>query len=354
MTAAEHVPARRWRRGTAPKRILAIRLQALGDTLITLPYLLGVRRRFPAAELHLLTREEVAAVPRAMALFDRVIALGGGRHRFRTWLAALAATPALVARRYDVVLDLQNNRMSNFVRRALVPEAWSAFDRFSPQPAGERTRRTIGAALGVDAGMDTALELRGGGPDIDTLLLRHGWKAGFDLVVLNPAGFSPARAWPTASYVEFARRWIERHPRSQVVLLLLPAKRARANEIRAALGEHCIDLTGHADQLQAFAIVGRARCVLSEDSGLMHMAWIQGTPTLALFSDSRRDWSAPQGSWSDCLDSSDLPCGPCGLEVCQFGDNRCLTRYSAAQVLERAQKLERAPHLPRLHTAPAA
>jgi hypothetical protein len=45
--------------------------------------------------------------------------------------------------------------------------------------------------------------------------------------VLNPAGFSPARAWPTASYIEFARLWIERHPRSQIVLLLMAEKRAK-------------------------------------------------------------------------------------------------------------------------------
>ncbi len=338
-TAADDIPARRWPHATAPRRILAIRLQALGDTMITLPYLLGVRRRFPDAELHLLTREEVAAVPKAMAQFDRVIALGGDRNRFRIWLSAIRHTPALLARRYDVVLDLQNSRISNFLRRAIRPESWSTFDRHSPRPAGERARRTIAAALGIDAGMHTAFELRGDGPDVDDLLLEHGWKAGCDLVVLNPAGFSPARAWPTANYIEFARLWIGRHPRSQIVLLLLPSKRAKATEISTALGEHCIDLTGRADQLTAFTIVGRARLVLSEDSGLMHMAWIQGTPTLALFSDSRRDWSAPQGSWSDCLDSSDLPCGPCGLEICKFGDNRCLTRYSARQVFERAEKL---------------
>jgi heptosyltransferase II len=339
--ATDDIPARRWPHATAPRRILAIRFQALGDTMITLPYLLGVRRRYPGTELHFLTREEVASVPAAMAHFDRVIALGGDRDRLRTWLSALRHTPSLVAHGYDVVLDLQNNRISNFVRRAIRPAAWSAFDRFSPRSAGERTRRTIAAALGVDVEADTALALRGGGPDIEALLRRHGWKTGFDLVVLNPAGYSPSRAWPTASYIEFARLWIERHPRSQIVLLLMPSKRAKATEIATALGEHCTDLTGHADQLEAFAIVGRARLVLSEDSGLMHMAWTQGTPTLALFSDSRRDWSAPQGSWSDCLDSSDLPCGPCGLPVCKFGDNRCLTRYSAAQVLERAENLAR-------------
>jgi ADP-heptose:LPS heptosyltransferase len=340
--AADGIPARRWPHASAPRRILAIRLQALGDTVITLPYLLSVKRRFPGAGLDFLTREEVATVPRALAQFDRVIALGGGRSRYRTWLSALRHMPALLARRYDVVLDLQNNRISNFVRRAIRPEAWSAFDRFSPRPAGERTRRTIAAALGTDAALDTDLALRGPGPDVDALLRAHGWKTGFDLVVLNPAGYSPSRAWPTASYVEFARRWIERHPRSQAVLLLLPSQGARAAQIAAALGEHCIDLTGRADQLEAFAILKRARLVLSEDSGLMHMAWVQGTPTLALFSDSRRDWSAPQGSWSDCLDSSDLPCGPCGLEVCKFGDNRCLTRHTAAQVLERAEPLVRA------------
>ena len=118
--AADDIPARRWPHATAPRRILAIRFQALGDTMVTLPYLLGVRRRYPDAELHFLTREEVAAVPKAMTQFDRVVALGGDRNRFRTWLSALRHTPALLAGRYDVVLDLQNNRISNFVRRAIL------------------------------------------------------------------------------------------------------------------------------------------------------------------------------------------------------------------------------------------
>ena len=82
----------------------------------------------------------------------------------------------------------------------------------------------------------------------------------------------------------------------------------------------------------------------------MHMAWTQGTPTLALFSDSRRDWSAPQGSWSDCLRFlPDLPCGPCGLPVCKFGDNRCLTRYPAARgPRTRGEARSRASRLMRL------
>ena len=41
-------------------------------------------------------------MPKAMTQFDRVVALGGDRNRFRTWLSALAATPALLALRYEV------------------------------------------------------------------------------------------------------------------------------------------------------------------------------------------------------------------------------------------------------------
>ena len=73
-----------WRSPAAPRRILAMRFQALGDTIITLPYLLSLRRRFPEAKLHFLTREEVCQVPAAVDLFDRVIALGGGRTKSGT------------------------------------------------------------------------------------------------------------------------------------------------------------------------------------------------------------------------------------------------------------------------------
>jgi ADP-heptose:LPS heptosyltransferase len=158
--------------------------------------------------------------------------------------------------------------------------------------------------------------------------------------VLNPAGYGSARSWPLENYCEFARQWrATRNPRTQFVLLLLPALRERARFIAASLGSACIDLTGKANQVEAFAVLRECSLALSEDAGLMHMAWVQGVPTLALFSSSRRDWSGPQGAWSDCLDSSDLACGPCGAPVCRYGDNRCLTRHTPAFVATRAGAL---------------
>jgi ADP-heptose:LPS heptosyltransferase len=329
-----------WRAASPPRKVLAIRLQALGDTIITLPYLLDLKRRNPQIELHFMTLESADAIPRGVGFFDRVFTIRGGRSARWQFLRALSLLPFLGWQRYDVVIDLQNHRWSRIVRRLLAPAAWSAFDRFSPLPHGERARQTIEAAGPWQVSLDTRLHIPGGADRAAKLLRAHGWKEDHDLVVLNPAGYGSSRSWPLESYCEFARTWRRvRNPRTQFVLLLVPALRDRANFIAAALGEHCIDLTGHAGQQDAFCVLRQCALVLTEDSGLGHMAWVQGVPTLALFSSSRRDWSAPQGSWSDCLDSSDLECGPCGLPECKYGDNRCLTRYEPRFVVARASAL---------------
>jgi ADP-heptose:LPS heptosyltransferase len=88
--------------------------------------------------------------------------------------------------------------------------------------------------------------------------------------------------------------------------------------------------------LQAFAVLQHASFLLSEDSGLMHMAWVSGIPTIALFGSTRSDWSRPLGEHTFFLDSSDLPCGNCMQSICQSGDVRCLTRYTPKMIFDHA------------------
>lgn len=323
-----------WKGESPPSKILAIRFQALGDTIITLPYLNDVKKQYPSLVLHLLTRKEVMSIPREMNFLDRVIAVGGGRNAKVQFVLLLLMLPWLWYQRYDAVIDLQNHKISRIIRKLLMTKAWVEFDRSSPISAGERTRQTIEALWIWKVSMNTNLPLKNSSPE--TLLKENGWVENSKLVVLNPAGFCLSRNWPIESYIQYARLWMQKvYTNSQVVLLLLPSQQSKAQKIKQALGTQCIDLTGKADQVTAFSIVSKCEAVLSEDSGLMHMAWVQGIPTIALFSSSREDWSAPQGNWSVCLSSSDMECGPCQLEVCKFGDNRCLTRYTPQFVLDK-------------------
>jgi heptosyltransferase-2 len=336
---AATIYAKTWNGAEAPRRILVIRLQALGDTVITLPYIQGLKTQFPHVSIDLLTRSEVSSIPARLGMFDRVIALRGGRSAKAQFIFALSNMPLLWARRYDAVIDLQNNRISGIVRKLLLPTSWSEFDKYSPIPAGERTKLTIEAIWNWKIHPSFSFA-NNNDSRADELLEQHGHRPGYELVVLNPAGYCPSRNWPLSNYIAFANLWREAiNPLTQFVLLLLPVHRKKAKEIAKGIGDMCIDLTGKANQVEAFEIVAKASLVLSEDSGLMHMAWVQRVPTIALFSSSRKDWSSPQGEWSYCLDSSDMECGPCNLEVCKYGDNRCLTRYSPKLVLGHAQRL---------------
>jgi heptosyltransferase II len=343
-TFTEPVRARAWTRRTPPRRILAIRLGALGDVVITLPYLQDLRQRHPQASIDLLTRRACDDVPRALDLFARVFSLGGGPARRQQLLGAVTLLPRLVARRYDVVIDLQRSDVSRLVRRLVMPSCWAEFDRFSPLAAGERTRRTIEAAGLGPAGASSRLRLKD-----DTLglsQLRQGnWRDGQSLVVLNPAGGWPTKNWPLRHYAEFARLWREGvgGAAARFVVLGTAAVADRAAYLRTAIGDALIDLVGRTTPSEAFAIVRRAALVVSDDSGLMHMAWVCGVPTLALFGASRSDWSAPQGPRSLCLGSSDLPCGECMSPVCAFGDVHCLTRRTPALVYELARALVAGP-----------
>ncbi len=331
------IAARPWQRARPPHRILAIRLQATGDVVISLPWLRALRETLPGTELDFLTRKECADIPTHVACFDHVMQIGGGRSVKRQLLHAASFLPNLLRRRYEIVLDLQNNRVSRMLRLALRPAAWSAFDRYSPVSAGERTRRTIEAAGFPLTQVRAGVPLRDRAAGLD-LLQQTGWDATQPLVILSPAGGFPSRNWPLANWSAFAQEWSTRHA-ARFAILGLPSLQPRADELRTRMGSTLLDLTGRTTASQALAIVQRATLVVSEDCGLMHMAWTSGIPTLALFGSSPHVWSRPLGSHTHCLHSGDLPCGDCMQYHCRYGDVHCLTRHSASFVVEQAEAL---------------
>ena len=81
------IPAKKWTKEKPPKRILAIRLQAMGDLVITLPYLQALRNALPsAAKLDLLTLIENESIPYSIELFDKIYSIRGYRN-FKKQLA---------------------------------------------------------------------------------------------------------------------------------------------------------------------------------------------------------------------------------------------------------------------------
>jgi ADP-heptose:LPS heptosyltransferase len=328
----------RWKEPYPPKKILIIRYQATGDLVITLPYVNSFKQHYPHVELHLLTREEVSSIPLSLNLFSKIMMLGGGRNTKLQVVLTLLKLPALLFQNYDIVMDLQNHTISRMVRKILRPKAWCAFDRYSALSAGERTQNTINEIGLLPVSLNTHFTQTIDDSRLSEKMKKAGW-TGHHFVILNPAGAFITRNWPIENYARLAQLWMSSDTNIQFVITGLPSKVGlQLSYLKKILGERLVDLT-NTNAAEAFALVRKADVLITEDSGLMHMAWVQRIPTLALFGSSRSDWSKPLGDWSVCLHSSDLPCGNCLLESCTFGDVHCLTRYSPEFVLEQSKKL---------------
>ena len=331
---AEGLQIRPWRQDRPPGNILVIRFQAFGDVVISLPYLKGLKKALPgSSRLDFLTRQENVSLPRALGVFGRVHSLRGGRNPWAQRLAALSLWPRLRRERYEVIIDLQRNGISRWLRRQLQPVAWCAFDRYAPCWAGQRYHQAIQALQLV---REIRWEPIGCGAE-PTLPLPEDTA----LVVLNPAGFFPSRNWPLENYLELATL-LQDHFKNRVrfVVLGLPRLKEKADFLAGRLGECCMNLVGRTTPTQALAVLERASLVVSEDSGLAHLAWAADRPLLLLLGSSFSAWSAPPlGERVRCLDSRDLPCGGCLQPLCRYGDVHCLTRYSPRQVFEQCLAL---------------
>jgi len=334
-----NISAKPWIKKNLPKKILAIRLQAMGDTVITLPYLQQLRNDFPASvQIDFLTRVETEPIPKNLVLFNRVYSIAGKRNFKKQLFFTLLLLPKLLFRHYDVIIDLQNNILSRLVRKTLRPVAWSEFDKHSPIAAGERTRLTIEA---VGLGKNKAAEKFQLKSELEVkdLLKKNGWDEKKDLVVLNPAGFSETRSWPLGYYSLFAKLWLNEFPQTQFLIMGLPFINTKAKTLKSNLEENLITLIDKTNVAEAFAMLQYSKFVLSEDSGLMHMSWISGISTFALFGSTRSDWARPLGEHTDFVDSSDLECGNCMQGKCKWGDTHCLTRYNPEIIFEKAKAL---------------
>jgi len=340
INSRESVSFRRWESPFLPNRILIIRLHAIGDVAITFPACAAFKERYPRTQIEFLTSEPCKELPKALEIFDNIHVFPFVTNRWKRVLHTVEWCLRLSQYPYDVVIDLQRNWVSRAIRRAIFAKAWGECDRFSPKPAGKRVLETL-HNIGFE-GLTPRYTMKFRKDKKESareMLFQHGWDGKRKLVVLNPAGLWKTRNWPIDNFTKLGRLWLH-HEHVRFLLLGTDRMLDKANLIQQALGEATINLVGKTTLGKAFAILQYASAVVSEDSGLMHMAWVSGIPTTALFGSSRYDWATPLGDHTRCLHSADLPCGACMDPECRYGDVHCLTRFTPQQVFEEALHLQ--------------
>ena len=321
-------------------RALVVAPQWIGDAVMSEPLLAALHAR--GERLAVAALPWVAPVYRAMAQVDDVIELPFAHGRL-DWAGRRRAAAALRGR-FDVAYVLPNS-----IKAALLP--WLAgiarrvgyhgegrwlllTDRLPNRPGRPPMVAFYGALAGAPLAADAAPRLRFDDAELDAAVQRAGVRRGAYWAFAPGAEYGPAKRWPPERYAELARSL---HGSSDLPVLLLGSagEAPLCEEIAAAAAGACRVLAGQVPLLDAMKLIAAARGVVSNDSGLMHVAAAFGVPQVAVFGSTSPLHTPPLSARARVIwlkDELGLDCMPCFDRTCRFGHTRCLTEVSASRV----------------------
>ena len=171
---------------------------------------------------------------------------------------------------------------------------------------------------------------------VDAVLAELQLQRGSYVVMAPGAEYGSAKRWPARHFATLASEL------PVTAVLLGSAKEAAlCEEIaqRAGLGR-CQNLAGKTSLDQALALIAGARAMVSNDSGLMHVAAALQVPQVALFGSSSPLHTPPLSPKAHVIWLKDEPtyqppldCAPCFQRECPLGHTRCLVDIAPAEVL---------------------
>ncbi len=202
------------------------------------------------------------------------------------------------------------------------------------------------ALSGVVGGGDDRPSLHAAEESVLAVLTRLGLTSRNYVVMAPGAEFGPAKRWPAAHFSELAARL------ALPVVLLGSSKDAEvcaeiAGSVNAQRAGHCVNLAGITRLDEAMALIAGARAMVSNDSGLMHVAAAFGIPQVAVFGSSSPLHTPPINPlatvvWlkDDATYQPPLDCAPCFKRECPLGHTRCLGDVLPVSILEKMQRLD--------------
>lgn len=335
------------------KKILVVRLSALGDVLMTLPLIRALRHHLPRAELHLATQTEFAGLFAGHPDLDRVVAvpvraIANSLRRPRAWMGAAADVVRL--RRwlrdagYDLVLDAHGNTKSGLVTGMTgapvrvgpaAPESkelagWFYTARPTAPPSPRRHRHDRALSLLAAIGLPVT-HLGSRPPASDPAWAAAALGAGVAPVILHP-GTSPKAAfkrWPAAGFGELARAIAA--DGTPVRVVGGPGEDALVEAVVAASGGAAAALPTPPGLPQLGGLLGRARLFVGADSGPGHLAAAHGVPVVTIYGPKDPALYGPRARGLAVVRR--LECRPCGLRRCPRPRVDCLVGLAPATVV---------------------
>ena len=334
--------------------ILVVRFSAIGDILLTTPLVRAIRTRHPGARIAFLTKEQYVPLLSHNPNVNEVL----GIHE-DDGLRAIADTIKSV--RYTHLLDLHGN-LRTLGLRAMARGPWRTYSkrRLERQVLISTKRDIYPVATPMaeryfEAAADLDVDIDGDPPDLflapeaeaaaASKLAELGLELEQALVAIAPGAAHATKTWPVDGWTRLVRRLIGTGAEVVIVggpedaepaALVVSGARAR---LTSGEERRVVSAAGRLSLQESGAVIKRAAALISGDTGAMHMATGVGTPVVALFGPTVRQFGFfPYTRGRASVIEVPLECRPCSAQggpACPLGHHRCLRTIAPETVFER-------------------
>ena len=329
-------------------RILVIQTAFVGDLVLSTPLFEAARTRLGADRVGAVVRPETANLLRNNPHIDDIVIYDkkGGQ---KGPLALLRLARGLRGAAFDTALIPHRSFRSALLGFLAGVPVRVGFDRsagkllltdrvpYRSTPEVERNLSLLGSR-GVDtAGMHPALY-----PDdedrnrVDTLMRESAVAPSEDICGVSPGSVWATKRWLPGRYAELIRRLAEEFG-YRSVLFGGSDDRSLCAEIAAESGVDPLNAAGQLTLLQSAALAARCSALVSNDTGMGHVAAAMNIPVVAVFGPTVPAFGfVPHGQGHQVVETSldCRPCSPHGGDRCPIGSHDCMRGITVERVIE--------------------
>jgi lipopolysaccharide heptosyltransferase II len=318
------------------KKVLVVRLRSIGDTVLSTPSLIALRRFLPDAQIDILLEDWVAPVLEGFEAVDNVLTVG------KTAQSRLKTAWQIRRNKYDVAFNLHGGTTGTFFVRASGAKHRVGFasyqysflyNHLAPLPqefwtqekahSAEQQLALLGAVgIPVADKPKTQLAIPEKSP------IRS---SKFPFALIHPAAAFATKQWSAENFAEIAEYLVQKG--LQVVAIGTKNESATIDKL---IQNSKVPIQSY-DRLtlpQVINLASRAKIFVGNDSGIAHIAAAVKTPSVVIFGSSNRAHWSP---WTDAPNEmvyEEFNCQPCPGYVCEkFGEPRCILEVKTESVI---------------------
>ena len=313
-------------------KFLIIRFSSIGDIVLSTSLVRCLKKKFPESRIDFALKEQYAEILSGNPNISNLILYNNDFFSF---------IRKIRSENYDYIIDIHGNFRSfitaMFSSGRLLKVKNYLFERFMLVEFGlDFYRGNISVAERyIDAVKPLGVENDGLGPEI---FINSDVKNSMNLPSGNYAGICPVsvwntKRWPPENFIELSKKIISESG-CGILIFGGPRDRGYCEKIKTAIGSGAVNLCGISIQETAYYLK-MCRFLVSNDTGIMHVACALKVPVIALFGPTAGEFGFYPPPSAGKVISKDYQCKPCstkGCNKCPVGSFSCMKDIRAGEV----------------------